>query len=158
MTTVASRRFVSVPQRDATSTWHAIVNLLAGGKASPARAELLAVSGVAASVITDKAPERAAIVVTCDGPRTRIYCLYDESAIDGAEKNEEPLVHDPLSGDWRVSLPCSAGDLAWVQRALKTHSARISARDEGEALKPEDGRSAKADTSLDLDRESFMKP
>jgi hypothetical protein len=158
MTTVASRRFVSVPQRDAASTWRAIVDLLTAGKASPARTELLAVSGVAASIITDKTPEKAAFVVTCDGPRTRIYCLYDESAIEGADKNEEPLVHDALCGDWRVSLPCSAGDLAWVQRALKTHSARISARDEAEALKPDDEHSAKADSSLDLDRERFMKP
>lgn len=157
MTTVASRRFVSVPQRDAASTWRAIVDLLTGGKVSPARTELLAVSGVAASIITDKAPENAAIVVTCDGPRTRIYCLYDESAIDGADKNEEPLVHDALSGNWRVSLPCSADDLAWVQRALKAHSDRVSARDEAEGLKPDEEHGAKADSALELDRERFMK-
>lgn len=158
MTTVASRRFVSVPQRDAASTWRAIVDLLTAGKASPARTELLAVSGVAASIITDKAPEKAAIVVTCDGPRTRIYCLYDESAIEGADKNEEPLVHDALSGDWRISLPCSAGDLAWVQRALKTHSVRISAREEAEVLRPDDQHAATQASLLVLDRESFMKP
>ena len=62
------------------------------GPDGAARAELLAVAGIAASIIADQAPRDAAIVVTCDGPRTRIYCLYDEDAIDGAEANEEPWV------------------------------------------------------------------
>ena len=158
MTTVASRRFVSIPQRDAASTWRAIVDLLTRGQASSARTELLAVSGVAASIIADKAPEKAAIVVTCDGPRTRVYCLYDEDAVDGADKSEEPLGYDTLSGNWRVSLPCSAGDLSWVQRALKTHSARISARDEAETLKADEESDAKSGAALSLDVERFMKP
>ncbi len=157
MTTVASRRFVSIPQRDAASTWRAIVDLLTRGQASPARTELLAIGGVASSIIADKAPEKAAVVVTCDGPRTRIYCLYDEDAVDGAGKSEEPLGYDALSGDWRVSLPCSAGDLSWVQRALKTHSARVSARDEAEALKADEDSDAKSGAALSLDVERFMK-
>lgn len=158
MTTVASRRVVSIPQRDAGSTWRAIVDLLTRGQPSAARTELLAVSGVAACLIADKAPENAAIVVTCDGPRTRVYCLYDENAIDGADKNEDPIGYDALSGDWRVSLPCSAGDLSWVQRALKTHSARVSARDEAETLRAEKEADAKCSAALSLDVEGFMKP
>ena len=80
--------------------------------------ELLAVDGLAASIIADQAPKDAAIVVTCDGPRTRIYCLYDDDAIDGSDANEDALGFDPLKGDWRMSLPCLADDLAWVQAAL----------------------------------------
>ncbi len=118
MTTVASRTFTSTPARDALATWTAIVDLLTKGQTGAARSELLAVGGVAASVIADQAPQNAAIVVTCDGPRTRIRCLYDEDAIDGADANEDPLGYDPLKGDWRISLPCLTDDLAWVQAAL----------------------------------------
>lgn len=158
MTTVASRRFVSTPQRDAASTWRAIVGLLTRGPGSSARAELLAVSGIAASIIADKVPENAAIVVTCDGPRTRIYCLYDEAAIEGSDKNEEPLGYEALLGDWHVSLPCSAADLPWVERALKKHSDRISARDEAEKLKADEQSSANSGAVLSLDVGRFMKP
>ena len=89
MSTVASRTFKSTPERDAGRTWTAIVDLLTQGKAGAARTELLAVAGVAASVIADQAPKEAAIVVTCDGPRTRIYCLYDDDAVEGSDANEE---------------------------------------------------------------------
>src|SRR3546814_6666180 len=116
------RPFSNTPQRDANHTWTAIVDLLTQGNTGAARSDLLAVSGVAASVIADQAPKDAPIVVTCDGPRTRIYCLYDDDALDGADANEDLLGFDPLKGEWRLSLPCLSEDLAWVQGALKRHS------------------------------------
>lgn len=156
MTTIASRTFRSTPHRDAMATWRAIVDLLTHGKASAARTELLAVAGVAASVIADQAPKDAAIVTTCDGPRTRIYCVYDDDAIDGADANEDPFGFDPLNGDWRVSLPCLADDLAWVQAALKKHSDRVTARDrEAEMTKAADQQSAQAQ-ALVLDPKGFL--
>src|SRR3546814_20648197 len=79
----------------------------------------MAVSGFSSSVIADQAPKDAPIVVTCDGPRTRIYCLYDDDALDGAYANEDLLGFSPLKGDWRLSLPCLSEDLARVQGALK---------------------------------------
>jgi hypothetical protein len=129
MTTVAKRTFRSNPQRDALETWIAIVDSLTQGRSGDSRTELLAIGGVAASIIAEQAPKDAAIVVTCDGPRTRIYCLYDDEAIEGSDANEELLGFDPLKGDWRMSLPCPADDLGWVQGALKKHSTRITARD-----------------------------
>lgn len=111
MSTVARRTFRSTPHRDAHATWTAIADLLTQGRAG-VRGELMAVAGVAASVIADQAPREAAIIVTCDGPRTRIYCLYDDDAIDGDDANEDTLGFDPLKGDWRISLPCLADDLA----------------------------------------------
>src|SRR5690606_30127682 len=131
--TVASRMFASTPARDALQTWHAIVALLTRGKNSAARDELLAVAGIAASVIADQAPKDAPIVVTSDGPRTRIRCLYDDDAIEGSDANEDALGFDPLKGDWRLSLPCQADDLDWVRKALAKHSTRITARDLEEA-------------------------
>ncbi len=158
MSTVASRTFRSNPQRDALQTWTVIVDLLTQGKTNAARTELLAVAGVAASVIAEQAPKDAAIVVTCDGPRTRIYCLYDDDAIDGADANEDALGFDPLKGDWRVSLPCPADDLAWVQGALKKHSSRITARDLDAAVSADESTSAAKAQTLVFDPKGFLGP
>lgn len=156
MSTVASRTFKSTPERDAAQTWTAIVALLTQGKTGDARTELLAVAGVAASVIADQATKDAAITVTCDGPRTRIYCLYDDDAVEGSDANEDGLGFDPLKGDWRVSLPCLADDLAWVQGALKKHSTRITARDLSAAVSSiEEGASSKSQT-LVFDPKGFL--
>ncbi|WP_165187204.1 hypothetical protein [Caulobacter soli] len=156
MTTVASRRFSSTPQRDAGATWRAVVDLLTGGATGAKRDELLAVAGVASSIIADKAAKDAAIVVTCDGPRTRIYCLYDDDAIDGSDANEDALGYDPLDGDWRVSLPCEPDDLAWVQGALKKHSTRITARDKASATGGESASSGQKAAGLVLDPKGFL--
>lgn len=154
MTKVVRRTFGSTPARDAASTWAAIVDLLTFGKTSEARSELLSVSGVAASIIADQAPKDAPITITCDGPRTRIYCIYDSDAIDGSDANETGLGFDPLNGDWRVSLPCLADDLSWVQGALKQHSVRITARDRDEAVS--DSADASAQKSLLLNPQGFL--
>ena len=126
------------------------------GKTGAARSELLAVAGVAASVIADQAPKNAAVVVTCNGPRTRIYCLYDDEAIEGSDAKEDALGFDPLKGDWRVSLPCPADDLAWVQGALKQHSSRITARDLDDDATTEDVASATKAEGLVFDPKGFL--
>jgi hypothetical protein len=155
MSTVASRTFRSTPYRDAAATWEAIVDLLTQGRAGAARTELLAALGTAASTIADQAPKGSPIVVTCDGPRTRIYCLYDEDAVDGSDASEDALGFDPLKGDWRVSLPCSAEDLAWVQNALAPKSTRITARGPEEAVAAD--RTDKAMTEpLTIDPKGFL--
>lgn len=121
MSTVARRTVRSTPHRTGSETWTKIVELLTHGGTGEARTELLAVSGVASSVITDQFPKNAPIVVTCSGPRTRIHCTYDEDAIDGMNASEEALGFDPLAGEWMVSFPCGKDDLAWVQAALKPY-------------------------------------
>lgn len=131
---VISRTFRTTPHRDAKATWDAIVALLGRGTSSDAVSELNAVSGIASSVIVDGTPKQAPIIVTCDGPRTRIYCVYDDDALDESNANEDALGFDPLKGDWQVSLPCTTDDLDWVQRALRKHSARITARDSEEGI------------------------
>ncbi|RRH74467.1 hypothetical protein [Falsigemmobacter faecalis] len=128
MNTVASRTFRSTPHRDSMDTWLAIVDLLTRGERTEAKDLLLAVKGIAASIIADQAPKGVPIVAACDGPRTRVYCTYDDDAIDGTDENETSLGYDPLKGDWSVSLPCQDSDLLWVQAALKTHGDRITAR------------------------------
>jgi hypothetical protein len=156
VSTVASRTFASTPKRDAAQTWAAIVDLLTRGLSGAARNELLAVSGVAASIIADQAPKDAPIVVTCDGPRTRIYCLYDDDAVESSDANEDPLGFDPLVGDWHISLPCLKDDLSWVQSALKKHSTRITAREpDAEVVKAENAASLQAQ-ALVFDPKGFL--
>ena len=128
MSTVARRNFRSTPHRDSMDTWLAIVDLLTRGERTEAKDVLLSIKGIAASVIADQAPKDAPIVATCDGPRTRVYCIYDDDAIDGTGENEASLGYNPLNGDWAVSLPCQDSDLPWVQTALKAHGDRITAR------------------------------
>ena len=156
MTTVTSRVIRSSPHRDTAATWDVIVDLLTLGEAGNARIELLSVAGVAGLIIAERAPKDAAIVVACDGSRTRIYCLYDEDAIEGSDAKEDTLGFDPLRGNWSISLPCPADDLAWVQRALRAKSSRISARDQAATLgESENGATQSQDLSLDVD--AFLK-
>ena len=134
MATVARRTFRSSPHRDALATWAAISDLLTR-KNTGAKQELDSVAGIASSLIVDKACEVSPIIVSCDGPQTRIYCLYDDDAIDGSDSNEALLGFDPLKGDWSISLPCDPDDLGWVQSALQQKSTRITARDRTETKK-----------------------
>lgn len=129
MTTIASRIIRSTPHRDAVQTWNVIVELLTKSIQNEAYTEMMAVSGIASSIITDQYPKDAGIIVTCDGPRTRIYCLYNEDAIEGSDAKEDVLGFDPIKGNWQISLPCGTDDLTWVQNALKKQSTRITARD-----------------------------
>jgi hypothetical protein len=156
MSTVVRRTFASTPKREAQKTWEAIVDLLTKGMAGSRRTELQAVAGIASSIISDQAPKDAAIIVTCDGPRTRIYCLYDDRAIEGDEASEDALGFDPLAGDWAVSLPCESSDLPWVQKSLKTHSARITARDKAETIANDESSNAAKAGGLILDVKGFL--
>jgi hypothetical protein len=154
MSTVVRRTFASCPARSAHDTWEAIVDLLTKSSGAADRDELLSVSGEASSIISDQAPASAPIVVTADGPRTRVYCLYDDDALDGSDANESPLGFDPLKGDWAVSLPCQAEDLDWVQVALKGKTDRIVARDMSDGMLIADGASS-ATVELVLDPQGF---
>lgn len=158
MTTVASRVVRSSPHRNTSDTWTFIVDLLTQRKDSDARKELLSIAGIASSVIAERGPEDAAILVTCEGPRTRVYCLYDEAAIEGGDAKEDDLGYEPLKGQWFISLPCPEEDLEWVQRALMAKSSRITARDMTHKLgeEAEAGKSA-ASGGLTLNVDKFLK-
>ena len=141
MMTVTRRTILATPKRSALAAWELIVDLLAPS-GSVNRGMLMNVSGVAASIIADKYSEESPIVVTCDGPRTRIYCVYDKDALDDANAQEDALGFDPLKGDWRVSLPCGSEDLDWVSTALKKHGSRVVAYDKSEPAASETNESA----------------
>lgn len=157
MTTVR-RTIRSIPHRDSAATWQVIVALLTQGNQSVAATELEAVGGIAASIIGDGAPRKAPIIVSCDGPRTRLYCTYDEDALDEADASEEPLGFDPLKGDWALSLPCQTEDLEWVQHALAVASKRVTARDVALGLEvTESAPTASASNGLTLNLGALLK-
>ena len=156
MATVTRRTFRSSPHRDALATWAAISDLLTRTNTG-AQQELSIVAGIASSIIADKACENSPIIVSCEGPQTRIYCLYDDDAIDGSDANEDVLGFDPLKGDWSISLPCEPDDLGWVQSALKQKSERITARDKNETKK-QDSSHASQGAELEIDLEGLLKP
>jgi hypothetical protein len=157
MSSVAARVVRSSPHRNTSDTWTVIVDLLTQGKDVEAKTELLSVAGIASSIIAERAPKDAAIVVTCDGPKTRVYCLYDDAAIEGGDAKEASLGYDPLKGKWAISLPCPEDDLAWVQRALKAKSSRITARDMSQKLREEEASKAEGSGGLTLNMDKFLK-
>jgi len=154
--TVIARHIVSEPVRLATATWTTIVDLLAPEANHTARTELLAVKGIASSLIASEAMKDAPIVVYGSGPRVRIYCLYGDDAMTGENANEDNLISSPVDGDWAMSLPSSDSDLKWVQAALKEKSTRITARDLNTNVEEMSEESA-SEKSISINKEAFFR-
>lgn len=152
------RDFRSVPHRDAAATWSEIVALVtASASSDDARNELMSVSGIAASVIADQAAKDSPIVVTCEGPRTRIYCIYDDDSLDESGCNESKLGFDATKGNWQLSLPVHEEDLDWVKSALEKLTTRVVARDASTGIKVEAGEKSAASAEVSIDMERFMR-
>lgn len=152
------RDFRSVPHRDASATWTAIVALItASASSDDAGKELMSVSGIAASVIADQAAKGSPIVVTCEGPRTRIYCIYDDDSLDESGCNESKLGFDATKGDWQVSLPVHEDDLDWVKAALKKLTTRVVARAASTGIEVEGSEKSAASAEVSINMEGFLK-
>lgn len=160
--TVVARTFISVPARSATDTWERIVALVAPDAKSAARNELAAVAGVVCSCIADEALADDPLVVHGVGPRLRIYALYGDDAVDGERANESALGWVATDGNWQMSLPCLADDLAWVESKLSKVSTRVTARETGTAVEGEqdaNGRAAtdRLDAAPGMDMDAFFR-
>src|SRR5262245_9651046 len=155
---VHARAVRSTPERSATDTWSFIAGLVAPTPGA-ARDELMAVSGVAASIIASEGPKDSPIVVHGGGPQVRIRCLYDEDAITGENAREDKLPRSPTEGEgWRVSLPTPKEDLDWVKAALAKKSARVVARAVGEDVVTEDTDADRSKAgSATIDPEAFFR-
>jgi hypothetical protein len=131
--TTAARRVAAVPVRSSVDTWHAICDLLAP-PASVARAELDAITPVAAVLIAEECTAAAPLVVTANGgPRVRVYTVHGDDAAE-AQHDELPLATWPCDRDnWAVSLPCTAADLPEMTAAL-ANRARFSVRDMNDGI------------------------
>ena len=153
-----SRRIRATPERGASHAWQVIVDLIAP-KDGAARRELLSIEGIASSIISTESPKDAAMVVRGNGPRVRIYCLYDDEAISGDDANESALAECPTDGDWLMSLPADADDVTWVKDALAKKSKRVTVREKSEAVEDGDEKSKQAGvTEAAINMEAFLRP
>lgn len=153
-----ARRIRATPERSSIDAWQFIVDLIAPCSGQ-SRDELLAVSGIAASIIATESPRDAAIIIKGKGPRVRIYCLYDEDSVTGDQANEAALVTCPTEAEWHLSLPVEKDELEWISDSLAKKSSRIKARVKTEDLKEESDEkksSSKGDPIVNL--EAFFKP
>jgi len=129
MSSVVARRIRSTPERTASDVWDFITSLVCQDD-DAARSQFLKVSGVCASIIADGYPKTAPVVITGDGPRLRIYCLYGDDAIDDSKASEAGLSWRPTeSGDWIVHLPCASGDIEWVEKLAQQASSSFKIYD-----------------------------
>jgi hypothetical protein len=155
--TVVARRIAAIPARSASEAWGVIVNLIAPAD-DAARKELKSIEGVASCIIAEEAMASDACIVHGSGPRVRVYCLYNEDAITGESASEGPLMFRPTEGEWRMSLPCPADDLNWVQKALKERSTHVVAREVGTGVDDEESEKSSAAKGPVIDREAFLRP
>jgi hypothetical protein len=156
---VIARRVIATPARPASEAWTLIVSLLAPDKTSDAYKELLSIAGIASSLISDEAFKGVPAVMRGNGPRVRLYCLYDEDAVSGEDANEAALATVPTQGDWKLSLPCPADDLTWVRSAIKEKSSRITARDMAEPAQDDDAEAetTEASKAVSINLEAFLR-
>jgi hypothetical protein len=154
--TVVARRIAATPARSASEAWGVIVNLIALSD-DAARKELKSIEGVASCIIAEEAMASDACIVHGSGPRLRVYCLYNEDAITGENANEGPLAFHPTEGEWRMSLPCPADDLDWVQKVLRERSTHVVAREVGTAVDDEESEKSGAAKGAVIDREAFLR-
>ena len=155
--TVVARRVAATPARSASEAWSIVVNLIAPAGSS-ARAELEGIAGVASCIIAEEAMNSDACVVYGVGPRLRVYCVYNDAAIAGEGTHEAPLTFCPTDGDWRMSLPCPADDLDWVQKALAERTTRVVARKAGTDIEEEEADTpAAAKGAVVVNREAFLQ-
>ena len=155
---VIARRIRATPERGASDAWQVIVDLIAPDDGE-ARSELLGIEGITSSIISTESPKDAPMVVRGKGPRVRIYCLYDDEAISGHDANESALAQCPTEGNWVMSLPADADDVAWVKDALAKKSKRITVREKSEAFDDGEDQSKQANTTeAAINMEAFLRP
>lgn len=157
MSTVVVRRVASTPSRSAAQTWEKIVEILAPDPNSDARKELAKAAGVACASISSEVPRDAAVVLWGNGPRIRVYCVFDEDAITGDGVSEDALVKSPTEGGWKMSIPCLPEDVKWSNGKLAAVSSRISARSSEDDLEDDTSESESSAHSATINVEEFLK-
>jgi hypothetical protein len=114
---VVARKFTANPLRTGSETWEVILNTITNG-ADSAKQALTEITGIAASIIADKTPANNPITIVGRGSRLRIYCLYDEDALND-ESNESKLSWQLFENDnWEIHFPVQEEDYKWVTDLL----------------------------------------
>ncbi|TIO80572.1 MAG: hypothetical protein E5X74_32390 [Mesorhizobium sp.] len=142
------RDIASIPKRSAADTWREIVKLITGSGSVDA-ASLTAAASVMESLITDEHPARVPIVVKGVGSRLVIYCLFGEDAMD-ADMDIPKLNWNPTAGNWAMTAPTDAVDVAWMNKTLKERAPRIAVHDVNAApADEEDAAAASQELTID---------
>lgn len=97
------------------------------------------------------------IVVYGSGPRVRIYCLFNDAAMEGDKAAEGELAFTATDGNWNMSIPSPKSDLDWTRTALKAKSSRITVRDEEDKVEDAESTNEKSSSSLTLDKKDFLR-
>ena len=100
------------------------------------------------SLIADECPAGVPIVVKGVGARLVIYCLFGEEALE-AGADVDKLNWNPTAGNWAMTAPAEAGDVTWMNNALKVRASRIRIHDMDAAL--EDDEPASAAQAMKID-------
>ena len=140
------RDVASIPTRSAKETWRAIIDLVTGVNTVDLD-QLDQAGSIMESLIADEHLANVPIVFKGVGPRVVLYCLYDEDAME-VGLDVDALVTNPTAGDWRVTAPCEAEDVGWMNESLTTRAPRITVHDVDQPPEEKDEPSA---TSLEID-------
>lgn len=152
--TVYARTFASTPARTATETWEEISDLLNKKEEGEVAETLGKLNGIASTIIVSEIPSESPIVIFGDGPRIRIYCAYDDKALDNSNLDENPLPDSPVGDGWGISFPCKEEDIEWIQKKLDNFD-NISVRDPDEEVK--DNKNGNSENSVEINSEEFFK-
>ena len=153
---VVARRIRATPERSASETWRVIVDLLAPGNGS-ARVELMSIEGIASSIISTESPKDSPIVVKGEGPRIRIYCLFDDDAVSGDDANESALAECPTAGDWTMSLPVEKEDVEWMKSALANKTKKVTVREKSQSVDDNTDNQQAKSSAPSINMEAFLR-
>ncbi len=156
MTTRVRRSFAASPVRTGMATWEAIVNIVAP-EGSSGRVELVALDGIAASLIAAEAWRVSPLILAGVGPQLRIYCLHGEDAIVGDDINEESLAWSPTGGGWAMEMPCPPEDLEWLSAATAEVSARVTVVDVTAKRALAITEAGASEPVVEIDKEAFLR-
>ena len=151
--TIVVRRFASSPERTSAETWKAIVKMLA--PSDKWKTELNAITGTVSSIISNRLLKDDPLVVRGSGPLLRVYCLYDDEAVVGEDKKEDGLNWGPISGDWKIFLPCQDDMVATFQKIISKHSTRVELYSVDEGLDLSDRAANTESDNMTVDIEAL---
>src|SRR5581483_1508228 len=117
--------------------------------------ELNKLNGVLGQLICSESFVNEPIVVHGGGPRVRMYCVYNDEAVEGDDADERTLTASPTGDGWSISVPCSDEDFDWVAKELGKIGQRATARRFGEEIADESEE--KSSASANIDMEAFLK-
>jgi len=112
------RRIASVPVRSVTQTSDRFLEFAAAWGGSERIGDLSPAAPILRALILDRILQRSPVVVEYESHRLRLFCEYEDEALDISPEDEDlpsRLPH-PVGGDvsWRMVVPCPDGLVAWA--------------------------------------------